>query len=89
MSVTAPIYVPVPTRIAALRFAHGVDCFGLTEETDTDEGYPMYCLIVPDADGEIEAHEGDWVMQDLNTGRYHVCHDQMFRAMFTQEGIVQ
>jgi hypothetical protein len=89
VSTTAPQYVSVATIVTALRFMHGVDCYGLTETTETEaDGVQMYCLTVPHPDGDLEAHEGDWVMQDTVTGLYHVCHDQTFRAMFTQEGVI-
>lgn len=90
MSTTAPIYVTVATVVTAVRFTHGVDCYGLTEVIEVeDDGTQVYCLIVPHPDGDLEAEEGDWVMQDTASSTFHVCHDNVFRFMFTQEGVPQ
>lgn len=90
MSTTAPIYVTVATVVTAIRFVHGVDCYGLTEEIAVAaDGTETYSLIVPHPDGDLEAEEGDWVMQDTVSSTFHVCQDNVFRFMFTQEGVPQ
>jgi len=88
MSVTAPQYQSIGTLVYALRFTHGVDCFGLTENTDSSSGVDVYTLSVPNNDGDLVAQEGDWVLLDTITAAYHVCPDSLFRSMFTQEGVI-
>jgi len=88
MSVTAPTYVAVATMVRAIRFVHGVDCFGLTEVVDASSGVPVYTLTVPNDNGDLIAREGDWVIQGAETSVYQVCPDSLFRSVFTQEGVV-
>jgi len=89
MSVTPPKYVGVPTEVTAVRYMHGVDCFGLPETLDQSAGFDDWYLTVPNADGDLIAREGDWVLEDVSTGIYYVCGDVMFRIMFTQEGVTE
>jgi hypothetical protein len=81
-----PTYVAIVNTAEAIRFLHGVNVFGLTENvaTDPDTGILSYTLTVPHDDGDLTAREGDYVLLD-SADIYHVCPADLFDTMFARQ----